>query len=880
MSRFPHFGHVAALAAAVLTILFWSSQEAAADSGALIVAGLSGTTANAEEFQRLSEETNRLLAERGIPAERIQILGGKITRDTILQNLRAAATASTAGDEFWLVLYGHGGKAQGGVPAFQVSGPRLTATDLKAALDAIPARQFVFIGTSDSGAFLPPLQNPRRATLSATKEDGESDQPRFPAAWVNAFAENPKASFPTIAARAAAQVEQEYVKSSLAVIEHSRLADPTTGRILEAPFGVNLAVLTAKPAAPSDMATSTSKGSSVADIPVTIRNPSAQWEPQAATDATRQIMAEAKAAPNLDGHAAIVLEQRLGFTVEEDRTTDRHTYCRVYLAREEAVERWANQFLPQAAPSVTSKLEIARVIQPDGTATVFNPAKLTGATDPEEGGTSSASMVFLPNARAGCVIEIGYRTRALLNATLPHVSEVLPVQHDAPVLRTSLEVRVPTAGTYRVALKNLPNAVAEESTAPGRKIYRWQLGPLAAVESLPGDPPLSQWTASVAISSLPSWDEFASWFRRIAQGSDSIDDTVRKTAAELGDGAKDRMERIRRSFEFVSALRYVAIECGVQGFRPRTPAQVLANRYGDCKDKANLLAALLRCQNIPARFVLLNRGSATDTSFPSWQFNHAICFVPRAPESGQSEDLWLDSTDSVTPFGFVPPGDYGRAGLVFEPEKASFKTVANGKGVVSEIRDEWDLTQGDDRQGWQGSFRRSATGLADDGLRRAFRGLTPSQRGVRLYEMLCGLWPGGDFGKGTVSDVGALRDGVELHAEVIAASSDLPGVQAAGTGIFASPTRDRPLWLNDGQPMVLKQSLRLRFASAKEAPGTMPAPKQTDAAGQKMSVVWERVDERTVRRTATLELLQPTVPAADYAALRQAIRGWSAALTH
>ena len=148
-------------------------------SAALIVAGLSGTSANTEEFQRLSGETKRLLAERGIPLENVQTLGGKVTRETILQKLSAAAANCSAEDEFWLVLYGHGGRSQGGAPAFQVTGPRLTALDLKAALEAIPARQFVFIGTSDSGAFLPVLQSPRRAALSATRAEGEDGQPRL-----------------------------------------------------------------------------------------------------------------------------------------------------------------------------------------------------------------------------------------------------------------------------------------------------------------------------------------------------------------------------------------------------------------------------------------------------------------------------------------------------------------------------------------------------------------------------------------------------------------------------------------------------------------------------------------------------------------------------
>ena len=883
MNRPPIFAALAACVVLLLELAPTGVTQTRAASGALIVAGLSGTAANAEEFERLSSETKRLLAERGIPLENVQTLGGKVTRETILQKLATAAGTCSAEDEFWLVLYGHGGRSQGGAPAFQVSGPRLTAPDLKTALDAIPARQFVFVGTSDSGAFLPVLQNQRRTTLSATRADGEGGQPRFPGAWVSALAENPKAAFAVVAARAAALNEKEYVSSSLALTEHPQLADPSTGTILEAPFGVNLPPVSGvAPSLAADRAAAPGgtppKTGGVADIPVKIRDPAAQWEQQPATDATRKLIADAHAVANPDGHAALVLEQRINFTIEEDRTTDTRTYRRVFIAREEAVEDWANQFLPQSPPSVTSKLELARVIQPDGTVTAYNPARLPAVSDPDSGDSSGMSMVFLPNARAGCVIEFSYRTQALLNASLPHVSEVLPIQREVPVLQTSLEVRVPAKGTYHVALNNLPNAKAEESADNGRHVYRWQLGPLPAAESLPGDPPVSQWVAAVAVSSLPSWDEFAVWFRRIAQGSDLIDDTVRKTATELGNGATNRVDRIRRSFEFVSALRYVAIECGVHGFRPRTPAQVLSNRYGDCKDKANLLVALLRCQNIPASFVLLNRGSATDVSFPSWQFNHAICFVPRAPDAGQPDDLWLDSTDSVTPFGFVPPGDYGRAGLVFGQDKADFKTVANGKDTISEVRDEWELTQ-DDKGGWQGNFHRAATGLADDGLRRAFRGLTPVQRGARLYGMLTILWPNADFTQGAVSDVSTLRDGVELRAEVAAADGDMPRIQPSGMEIFGSPTRDRPLWLNDGQPMTLSQSVRLRYATPDKVPTPLPPPRKTEVGGQKMSVAWERVDDRTVRRMARLELLQPVVPAADYAALRQAIRSWSTALS-
>jgi hypothetical protein len=223
---------------AVLLVSGFQAVALAAESSALIVTGISPTADDAAKFLSLATETKRLLVQRGLPENRVEILHENVTRNLVLQKLHAA-TAST-NDEFWLVLYGISGRTHGNQPAFQVGGPRLTAVDLKLALDAIPARQFIFIGIGDSGDFLPVLQNGRRTVLSATKGEGEPDQPRFPDAWVKAFGENPKASFELIAARAAAGVDAEYSELHLAQGEHSRLADPATGKILEPPFGMNL----------------------------------------------------------------------------------------------------------------------------------------------------------------------------------------------------------------------------------------------------------------------------------------------------------------------------------------------------------------------------------------------------------------------------------------------------------------------------------------------------------------------------------------------------------------------------------------------------------------------------------------------------------------
>jgi transglutaminase-like putative cysteine protease len=57
----------------------------------------------------------------------------------------------------------------------------------------------------------------------------------------------------------------------------------------------------------------------------------------------------------------------------------------------------------------------------------------------------------------------------------------------------------------------------------------------------------------------------------------------------------------------VTGLRYVAVPLGVNSHRPHAAANVLKNGFGDCKDKANLLNALLRAQGIAADLVLVPR---------------------------------------------------------------------------------------------------------------------------------------------------------------------------------------------------------------------------------------------------------------------------------
>jgi len=872
----PYFRPIVCL---VTVCWFISSLGLLAAPHALIVTGTTGTSTIAGNLSKVAEDIRDGLVQRGFSPDAIEILsaspsGGKVTRDLVLASLKKQEALAPT-DEFWLVLLGFAGRNGEGERTFQVSGPRVSATDLKTALNAIPAQQYVLIGTSDSGGFVPALLQANRSVLAATKEEGEIDLPRFPEYWAAALKEKPKADWKEIAARAAELTDKNYADSSLASGEHARLGDPATGKILEPPFGVDaMAKPASKPQADGKMALI-----NAADIKVDIRKPNAEWEKHEATPETKKLIADAKAVPNPDGFNALMLEQRLGYTVGEDRSVENFVMQRVYLEREDGVERWANYTFQQDPPAVITKLEAARIIQPDGSSTVFNPAKMPPATSVNSERGSGLTMVFLPGAHAGCLIEIAYRTRHLLDVGSPNFSEGLPVQLEIPALRTTVQLQVPEKTQLHFKLRN-SDQKPDEATLKGLRTVTWKLENLPAFESLPYDPPERDSVVGLDISSLNSWDEFATWYRRLAQGSDAQDAAVKAKADELAEGAKTRLDKIRRAYEFVSALRYVAIEFGINGIRPRTPATVLQNRYGDCKDKANLLLALLADMGIKGNFVVLNRGSSTDTDFPSWQFNHAIAYVPKAPEAGQPDDLWLDTTDSTAPFPTLSPGDIGRNAFVFDKDSAKFLTVtAQGTGVT-EVKEDWKFQPAPDAKAIQGTLKKTWSGLAEYDVRSLVRGRSPRQRDYMLQAALSKQLDSGDFTGLKLTPADDFSIPMQLTAQVSAPASPTPS-PITGFDVaeyFAAPDRNRPLLINNGQKLHILQVVESPTGSSVPSERS---PFDQQVAGIHATVSWKPgTDHATLTRTAELTVDQPLVAPTDYVAVRKMLRDWTAQLSH
>ncbi len=94
-----------------------------------------------------------------------------------------------------------------------------------------------------------------------------------------------------------------------------------------------------------------------------------------------------------------------------------------------------------------------------------------------------------------------------------------------------------------------------------------------------------------------------------------------------------------------------------------------AARFGDCKDKAVLLTAMLRASDIPAYVALLSAGeddADVEETLPGFgTFNHDIVVVPGTPA------LWIDPTDPYARAGELPLADEGRLALIASPTAES-----------------------------------------------------------------------------------------------------------------------------------------------------------------------------------------------------------------
>ena len=282
----------------------------------------------------------------------------------------------------------------------------------------------------------------------------------------------------------------------------------------------------------------------------------------------------------------------------------------------------------------------------------------------------------LPGVGAGSIVELEIVTTDRMPWFDAGIAGRYYLWNSVPLRKTRLILDAPASLPLKFVARGrgVPRPVTAQSG--GRRTHTFEGGPYPATPRLPtGTPPEDQLPPHIGYTTGQGWARVATRYAAIVEEQlRGVD--VGAWVREATRGASGRADTIVR---LVAALRrdvrYTGVEFGDASIVPRPPAAVLERRYGDCKDMALLLVAMLRAAGIEAHVVLLRAGfnADVDEELPGFGFfNHAIVHVPGGGTAGGAGasridsriDSWIDPSARFTPPGELPPADQGRRALI------------------------------------------------------------------------------------------------------------------------------------------------------------------------------------------------------------------------
>jgi len=289
---------------------------------------------------------------------------------------------------------------------------------------------------------------------------------------------------------------------------------------------------------------------------------------------------------------------------------------------------------------------------------------------------SKILKIAVPGLEIGDVLHL-ISTRRMVKARVPDTwSEYRVFEYTSPIKHVTYEVIGPkTLPLRNVRLRDeVTGTVQHTREERGDKlIYRWEVTDVSRMYKEPRMPPLHTVVQRLLVSTIPSWQDISKWYWNLSLPHlETVTPGMREKAAELTRNATTRREKIEALFTFVSQeVRYMGIttETEAPGYEPHDVKITFENRYGVCRDKAALLAAMLRLVDVPGYPVLIHNGPKKDVDVPQPFFNHAIA----AAEDGEGGYILMDPTDESTT-ELLPAYLCNQSYLVAHPEGETLHT--------------------------------------------------------------------------------------------------------------------------------------------------------------------------------------------------------------
>lgn len=349
------------------------------------------------------------------------------------------------------------------------------------------------------------------------------------------------------------------------------------------------------------------------------------------------------------------------------------------------------------------------------------------------------ALFILEDIRPNDVIQYSYTIKGN-NPILPrHDFGFLYLNWGVPVEHIYVNVKSIEKLNYRFT-----NGSQTVHTTKNNQGYSYTID-LKNVPAGPNDTQYPYWHEAYNLfqySGIQSWQEVNQWAVELYDIDLSLPGEliaqIDQWKQELGQAGA-----INKIIEFVQDdIRYFGIELGINSHLPRTPQEILKKRYGDCKDKAVLMTAMLKQINIKAYPALVSsrRGKGIIQDLPSpFSFDHVISHF-----KFKGKEYWVDGTvtsqrGNLQQKGFI---NYDYALVLKNNQKRlkAIKATYEGQDVSRSYTEEtFNISPAENKA--QLNVISQYEGLKAEELRRFFYRNTPENAHSNLLDYYAKFYP-------------------------------------------------------------------------------------------------------------------------------------------
>ena len=221
----------------------------------------------------------------------------------------------------------------------------------------------------------------------------------------------------------------------------------------------------------------------------------------------------------------------------------------------------------------------------------------------------------------------------------------------------------------------------------GRSRWHWKKENKPAVEIETAMLDMFESSPKLAVTSYKDYEALGAAYWTEASKKSVVTPEIQTLADEITRDIKEPQAQAYAIYEWTNKnIRYLSIVLERDGWIPHDASQILANRFGDCKDYTTLLHTLLKAKNIESYPTIIRADNTVwfpDVAVPSF-FNHAILYIP-------SIDLFADATAPNTRLGLIPQQIVGKKAFLAGTKNGVIK-VPDGKPEDNQLLSDVDIT--------------------------------------------------------------------------------------------------------------------------------------------------------------------------------------------